>query len=77
MRRQQDVFMQQVIQAANICCEHGIFHRDVKPEKLLENPDTMEVKLIDFGCGALVNYSAFKDFSGINLLLDHRNSSYI
>ncbi|XP_048009393.1 sperm motility kinase X-like [Megalobrama amblycephala] len=56
--------IRQVIQAANICCERGVFHRDVKPENLLVNPDTTEVKLIDFGCGVLMKNSAFKDFSG-------------
>uniref|UniRef100_A0A673NDT1 Serine/threonine-protein kinase n=1 Tax=Sinocyclocheilus rhinocerous TaxID=307959 RepID=A0A673NDT1_9TELE len=56
--------MRQVIDAAKTCCERGVFHRDLKLENLLVNQDTMEVKLIDFGCGALMKNSAFKSFSG-------------
>ncbi|ROJ78949.1 Serine/threonine-protein kinase pim-3 [Anabarilius grahami] len=54
--------MRQVIHAVNVCCECSIFHRDIK----LENLDTMEVKLIDFGCGAFLKKSAFKFFSEVN-----------
>ncbi|XP_073692729.1 serine/threonine-protein kinase pim-1-like [Garra rufa] len=57
-------FMWQVIQAAKICCERGVFHRDIKMENLLVNPDTLEVKLIDFGCGTLMKDSAYVSFSG-------------
>uniref|UniRef100_A0A671SKQ1 non-specific serine/threonine protein kinase n=1 Tax=Sinocyclocheilus anshuiensis TaxID=1608454 RepID=A0A671SKQ1_9TELE len=56
--------MRQVIDAAKTCCERGVFHRDLKLENLLVNQDTMEVKLIDFRCGALMKNSAFKSFSG-------------
>ncbi|XP_050971855.1 serine/threonine-protein kinase pim-2-like [Labeo rohita] len=56
--------MWQVVRAANVCCENGVFHRDIKLENLLVNPDTMEVKLIDFGCGALLKKSAYKVFCG-------------
>ncbi len=44
--------MWQAIEAANVCIIRGVFHRDIKMENLLVNQDTMEVKLIDFGCGA-------------------------
>uniref|UniRef100_A0A8C2E6R3 non-specific serine/threonine protein kinase n=1 Tax=Cyprinus carpio TaxID=7962 RepID=A0A8C2E6R3_CYPCA len=54
--------MRQVTDAAKTCCDRGIFHRDLKLENLLVNEDTMEVKLIDFGCGALMKKSAFKIF---------------
>ncbi|KAL1267185.1 hypothetical protein QQF64_002860 [Cirrhinus molitorella] len=54
----------QAIVAAKTCCERGVFHRDIKLENLLVNQDTMEVKLIDFGCGALMRKSAFKSFQG-------------
>ncbi len=57
--------MRQVIDAAKISCDRGVFHRDIKLENLLVNQDTMEVKLIDFGCGALMKNSAFKVFHGM------------
>ncbi|KAF4110809.1 serine/threonine-protein kinase pim-2-like isoform X2 [Onychostoma macrolepis] len=56
--------MRQVIRAAKVCCDNGVFHRDIKPENLLVNQDTMEVKLIDFGCGALMKKSSFKVLCG-------------
>ncbi|XP_052456829.1 serine/threonine-protein kinase pim-2-like [Carassius gibelio] len=56
--------MRQVVRAANVCFDNGVFHRDIKPENLLVNQDTMEVKLIDFGCGALMKEAAFKVFCG-------------
>ncbi|KTG38310.1 hypothetical protein cypCar_00024676 [Cyprinus carpio] len=62
--------MWQVIHASNICCERGVFHRDIKLENLLVNPDTLEVKLIDFRCGTLMKDSPYVAFSGMfyNLL---------
>uniref|UniRef100_A0A8C1JNM9 non-specific serine/threonine protein kinase n=1 Tax=Cyprinus carpio TaxID=7962 RepID=A0A8C1JNM9_CYPCA len=59
--------MLQVIHAANICCERGVFHRDIKLENLLVNPDTLEVKLIDFGCGTLMKDSAYIAFNGTEM----------
>ncbi len=73
--------MRQVIDAAKTCCERGVFHRDIKLENLLVNQDTMEVKLIDFGCGALMKNSAFKVFHGMCYELiyqwSHRDTSYM
>ncbi|RXN15211.1 serine threonine- kinase pim-1-like protein [Labeo rohita] len=60
-------FMRQIIHAAKICCERGVFHRDIKMENLLVNPDTLEVKLIDFGCGALMMDSAYVAFNGTKM----------
>ncbi len=57
--------MWQVIHATNICCERGVFHRDIKLENLLVNLDTWEVKLIDFGCGTLMKDSAYMAFNGM------------
>ncbi|KAL1255189.1 hypothetical protein QQF64_013250 [Cirrhinus molitorella] len=44
-------FMQQVIDAAVVCCTRGVLHRDIKMPNLLVNIETLEVKLIYFGCG--------------------------
>ncbi|KAL0203515.1 hypothetical protein M9458_001533 [Cirrhinus mrigala] len=56
-------FMRQVIEAANVCIKHGVFHRDIKMENLLVNTKIMEVKLIDFGCGAQMKKFAYEVFS--------------
>ncbi|NP_001410276.1 uncharacterized LOC103910517 [Danio rerio] len=56
--------MRQAIHAASVCFDRGVFHRDIKLENLLVNPDTLEVKLIDFGCGAIVKGSGYKVFCG-------------
>ncbi|XP_043073882.1 aurora kinase B-B-like [Puntigrus tetrazona] len=56
--------MAQATMAAYTCCQRGVFHRDIKPENLLLNPETLEVKLIDFGCGDLLKDSAYQTFCG-------------
>ncbi|CAM4732348.1 unnamed protein product [Leuciscus chuanchicus] len=56
--------MAQTTMAAQICCRHGVFHRDIKLENLLINTETLEVKLIDFGCGDLLQESAYERFCG-------------
>ncbi|XP_026140957.1 serine/threonine-protein kinase pim-3-like [Carassius auratus] len=57
--------MQQVTEAANVCIKRGVFHRDIKMENLLLNQDTMEVKLIDFGCGVQIKRFGYEVFSGM------------
>ncbi|XP_053489795.1 uncharacterized protein LOC128613188 isoform X3 [Ictalurus furcatus] len=56
--------MWQVVQAAHHCCTHGVFHSDIKPQNILIKTDTLEVKLIDFGCGNLLTNEPYKSFSG-------------
>ncbi|XP_058235491.1 serine/threonine-protein kinase pim-1-like [Hemibagrus wyckioides] len=56
--------MWQLVQAVDHCYKHGFFHRDIKLENILINPDTLAVKLIDFGCGELVTDEPYSDFSG-------------
>ncbi|XP_068074736.2 uncharacterized protein pimr93 isoform X1 [Danio rerio] len=58
------VIMGQTIRAAQVCCARGVFHRDIKLENLLINPQTLRVKLIDFGCGDLLKDSAYHHYSG-------------
>jgi len=40
----------QICEAVDACHKQGIAHMDLKPDNILINPDTLEVKLIDFGC---------------------------
>ncbi|XP_058242912.1 serine/threonine-protein kinase pim-1-like [Hemibagrus wyckioides] len=56
--------MSQVVKAAHHCCNAGVLHRDIKAENLLINPDTLEVKLIDFGCGDLLSDTPFTEYEG-------------
>ncbi|TSK77031.1 Serine/threonine-protein kinase pim-3 [Bagarius yarrelli] len=56
--------MRQVVRAASQCFDRGVFHRDIKPENLLINPETLEVKLIDFGCGDLMKDEFYSSYSG-------------
>ncbi|RXN13110.1 serine threonine- kinase pim-2-like protein [Labeo rohita] len=58
------VIMHQVIFAAQTCCLRGVLHRDIKLENLLINPDTLEVKLIDFGCGAILTNEGYTSYAG-------------
>ncbi|XP_053471982.1 serine/threonine-protein kinase pim-2-like isoform X2 [Ictalurus furcatus] len=61
--------MEQIIWAAIHCSKRGVIHRDIKEENILINPKTLEVKLIDFGCGALLNDSHDIPFAGTTLFL--------
>ncbi|KAG2466697.1 PIM2 kinase, partial [Polypterus senegalus] len=48
----------QMVQAVQQCHSHGVFHGDLKLNNFLVQIDTQEVKLIDFGCGALLAEAA-------------------
>ncbi|XP_067303503.1 serine/threonine-protein kinase pim-1-like [Pseudorasbora parva] len=65
--------MTQTTMAAHVCCRRGVFHRDIKLENLLINTETYEVKLIDFGCGDLLQESGYEKFRGT---VDYRPPEY-
>ncbi|XP_017343901.1 probable serine/threonine-protein kinase MARK-A isoform X2 [Ictalurus punctatus] len=72
--------MLQVIRAACHCCDRGVLHRDITDKNLLINTDTLEVKLIDFGCGELLKDTLYKEYSGTNFLVPPewvRNEEYM
>ncbi|XP_076876197.1 uncharacterized protein LOC143525774 isoform X1 [Brachyhypopomus gauderio] len=56
--------MRQVVQAVLHCRDRGVLHRDIKEENLLVNTDTLDVKLIDFGCGDLLTTGPYSHFRG-------------
>ncbi|XP_062864982.1 serine/threonine-protein kinase pim-3-like [Trichomycterus rosablanca] len=56
--------MRQVVLAVLHCRDRGVLHRDIKLQNVLLNTETLEVKLIDFGCGDLLKDTPYYTYSG-------------
>ncbi|NXL95932.1 PIM1 kinase, partial [Alectura lathami] len=54
----------QVLEAVRYCTACGVLHGDIKPDNLLVNPDTGDLKLIDFGCSTFLQERAYTAFAG-------------
>ncbi|TRY54474.1 hypothetical protein DNTS_009189 [Danionella cerebrum] len=55
--------MEQVTDAAITCCNRGVLHRDIKLENVLVNTGTLDITLIDFGCGALLHDMPYDSYN--------------
>ena len=57
-------YFKQILEASVCCEENGVVHRDLKPETILVDMETDEIKIIDFGLASEVQYDPYDMFRG-------------
>ncbi|XP_052407927.1 serine/threonine-protein kinase pim-2-like [Carassius gibelio] len=62
-------FMRQLVLAVQHCINHGVFHNDVHADNVLVNTNTLELKLIDFGSGHLLDSAGYDSVKYIGAFL--------
>ncbi|KAI2645967.1 Serine/threonine-protein kinase pim-2 [Labeo rohita] len=61
-------FMRQLVAGVQHCIDRGVFHNDVHADNVLVNTNTLELKLIDFGSGHLLDDAGYDSLKYIGAL---------
>lgn len=74
------IITRKIIQALIHCRDNGVIHGDIKEANILLNPETLDLKLIDFGRARLIyrrlykfggNFTSWMSRFNRNLLVDY------
>lgn len=58
------IIMWKLVKAVNHCRKSGVLHEDIKTDNILVNPETLELKLVDFGLVTIIKDIRLNEFGG-------------